>query len=1055
MSESTAALPAGRVAAPAPPAATAALPVDPAFVVALLFFVSGGASLLLETAAVRAFVELFGSAAASLGAIGGAFLVCLALGAVALGPLADRSRRPLRLYALLESVACLGGLLALQGFARLDAVATAFARAEVAGAPQVALRLLVAVALLIVPVGAMGGTLPVLARLRRGLVGRAAAAGVLQAANALGAAVGAFVGGAFLLAALGTRGTWMLAAGLSGAIAVVAWALGRAADAAPAPAPQAVARDPAALPRAPLLVLVSACLGFALLGSEVLLFRGLAQLVRGGHDTLGALLAAFLLGGALGSEAGVLLARDVRRARDGLQLGMLLSALTPLVALLWLRAASVVDDTSFLHFGVSALSWSARLFQEFLGALLIAGPVAFALALPFPAACELHPGDDRRFGRAVAWLSGAWSAGAAAAGLIVPALLLPALKVRGALLFCAAVPVVALVLLETLGRGRLVARRMPLVIGATAAGAALLLVPVAGATLLRDPILFAGRVGAATGARLIAYNEDALANVAVFMREDGSTLLAVDDQMALGGSGASKVEAMQAAVPRLLHPGPVRALVLGLGAGITAGALRDLGVPEIDAVELLPLVRSALPLFAAENGSIQNDPRIHLHTIDARAFVRAAEPASYDLIIGDLYFPWQPEAGLLYTREHFERVRRLLRPGGLFCQWLPGHQLRWEELGRVGRTFVDVFPGTTVWLARHDFDFPVLGLVAGTDRLEIDVHAIEERITSPIQGYLKSLGIVDAPGFLSLYVGDEWFFRDRFADVGLNTEDRASVEFEAARRIETDPVVALYNRQRLNEVHEDVAGRMKRSSLENRDRVELQRELDAASRRSWRLFDAETMLLLARANRSLPPAQRKNVPEELEAKAFQELGGALVSKPDDAPTLDLLAQLLRQELEAKNFSLVVEGVLTLEAQQKLGVNARLRNLRGMAFLMAVCDPDPRQAAQFKNPLELAVKDFRKAIELDPQLVEASVHLGLALFLTGTREAWDEARGVLAAAREKILAPTHPDGHGLPYEAEAVLVYLNGGRADAIAALQRGPKSPWAEKILQAMVAAAR
>ena len=53
-------------------------------------------------------------------------------------------------------------------------------------------------------------------------------------------------------------------------------------------------------------------------------------------------------------------------------------------------------------------------------------------------------------------------------------------------------------------------------------------------------------------------------------------------------------------------------------------------------------------------------------------------------VVGDLFFPWQAEAGFLHTREHFEHVRRLLRPGGVFCQWIPGHQMGWEEIGVIG-----------------------------------------------------------------------------------------------------------------------------------------------------------------------------------------------------------------------------------------------------------------------------------------------------------------------------------------------------------------------------------
>jgi SAM-dependent methyltransferase len=640
---------------------------------------------------------------------------------------------------------------------------------------------------------------------------------------------------------------------------------------------------------------------------------------------------------------------------------------------------------------------------------------------------------------------------------------LPLLKLRGALLLCAALPLVALLLLELFGRGRLLVRRIPWGVGAAAVIAGLLVVPVAGGSILSQPLLFYGRVAGATGAYLLDYGEDALANVAVLMRPDGVKLLAVNDQMALGGSGASKVETMEAVIPALLHPAPKRALVLGIGAGITAAGLRDLGVLDIDAVEVLPRVVADLKYFDAENGSVRNDPRVHIHTADARAFVRAAAPESYDLIVGDLFFPWEPETGLLYTREHFERVRRLLKPGGIFCQWLPGHQLRWEELGLVGRTFCDVFLGTTVWLARPDFAFPVMALIASTDRLDIDVPALTKRLANPLRhDLLERLGVADPSTFLSLYVGDEWFFRDHFDDKSLNTADRAQVEFRAARRIESDAVVALFNRRQLFAVHEDVVGRMTRTTLDTKERSRLQRELDAASRHSWKLFDAQTMLLLAAANRSLPESQQKNAPIDLEVSAFQNLGEALSARPDHAPTMELVASLCRQQLEARNYDRVVEEVLTLEAQPAIGVKARLRNLRGMAFLMAVCDPDPAQAKQFTRPLEFAVKDFRKAVEVDPQLIEAQVHLGIALFLKGgadgvataeRRDLWNEARVVLASARERIVAPNRPGGHGLPYEAEAVFFFLSGEVQPAFDLLQTGRSSPWSARLLATMASA--
>ena len=100
--------------------------------------------------------------------------------------------------------------------------------------------------------------------------------------------------------------------------------------------------------------------------------------------------------------------------------------------------------------------------------------------------------------------------------------------------------------------------------------------------------------------------------------------------------------------------------------------------------------------------------------VDDGRRVLAAEPARYDVIVGDLFIPWHAGAGNLYAREMLETVARRLAPGGLYCQWLPLYQLTREEFDVIARTFLAVFPEVSVW--RNDFypDRPVVGLVGGS-----------------------------------------------------------------------------------------------------------------------------------------------------------------------------------------------------------------------------------------------------------------------------------------------------------------------------------------------------
>ena len=80
-----------------------------------------------------------------------------------------------------------------------------------------------------------------------------------------------------------------------------------------------------------------------------------------------------------------------------------------------------------------------------------------------------------------------------------------------------------------------------------------------------------------------------------------------------------------------------------------------------------------------------------------------------------------------------------------------------------------------VWLARLDFPFPVLGLVAGKTYLNLDVMELERRITQhPDQELLRAHDLDDPSWFLSHYLGDEFLFRNRreFQREDLNTIDR-------------------------------------------------------------------------------------------------------------------------------------------------------------------------------------------------------------------------------------------------------------------------------------------
>ncbi|WP_320777606.1 polyamine aminopropyltransferase [Streptomyces sp. CRN 30] len=122
----------------------------------------------------------------------------------------------------------------------------------------------------------------------------------------------------------------------------------------------------------------------------------------------------------------------------------------------------------------------------------------------------------------------------------------------------------------------------------------------------------------------------------------------------------------------LVHPamnGPhARVLVLGGGEGL---AVREvLRYPDVRRVDVagadpgvLRLARSD-PALAALNGHVYDDPRVHVRTADAFAYLRSAPPAAYDVIVATLPDPGITANAKLYSQEFYGMAREVLAPRG-------------------------------------------------------------------------------------------------------------------------------------------------------------------------------------------------------------------------------------------------------------------------------------------------------------------------------------------------------------------------------------------------------
>ena len=730
-----------------------------------LFLLSGAGALVVETTWLRWFRLLLGATAPAVSATLVAFFGGQALGAWLASRAAPCWRRPLRVYGALEwsaAVACLAvpALLAGAG-AVLDPSYDALRSSPVLLA---ALRIAIALGATLPAAACFGATYPALASAALGTSGALGSSGaLLYGVNTLGAALGLWLASFVLPGAIGVtagHAVGVACLALAGSTALIASrGLPEIARAVPS-------SDARAAPGSRRLAALAWLSGLGSFAAQVLLTQAFARVLNQSAFAFGSVGLVILLALALGA----LLVSALERTRGATAEGALGFALVAAALGCAAFPAVFFASTDGLSFLGSERPWPAYGFAAVRMAALTAGPALLGMAVVLPATLALagRAAPDAPAGQSAGRLL-AWNTlGALLGAAVAPYFLLPALGLWLSIASVGVLYALAAVFLvpATAGRSRLLRD--------VALGLGWMGVISRGSPLALPPL----RVEPET--RLLAAEQSAAGLVAVLER-GGGRLLQVDNHYALGGSADAVRQERQGHLPLLLHPTPRRVAFLGSATGSSAAAaLAHPSVERITLVELVPGVAGAARAwFAAENRGVYDDARSDVVLDDARNFLRATS-ARFDVIVGDLFVPWQAGTGALYAREHFVAARDHLAAGGLFCQWLPLYQLNREEFSVVAATFFDVFPDA--YLLRGDLfaSHPIVALVGGAGPLP------EASVVAGAAARLAASGLRDRwlthpLGLFALYVAPLAAISPEWRELSRNSDERPVIEWLAAR----------------------------------------------------------------------------------------------------------------------------------------------------------------------------------------------------------------------------------------------------------------------------------
>lgn len=736
----------------------------------LLFFASGACGLVYQQLWLRQLSLVFGVTIYAVSTVLAAFFGGLALGSFLAGRWAGRTNRPLFWYGVAEVVV---GVLAVMTPAGLKAIERIYVSvAEVlpdsVGA-LTAVRFLLSFSALLVPSTMLGATLPLVVSSSAVRGGRAGErVGVLYATNTAGAITGTIVAGFWMVGALGVVLSFRVAAIVNVIVGIVAIGCSRWVErgssevdvATPdvlAPTQQAGLRERDRR----LLLGVFAVSGFVSIALEVVWFRVLVLYVESDTYAFTILLAVVLAGIAVGGyvAAGVIHRWGARLTH--LALIELAIALTTLISFFFLSKSFTVNG----RYGEVFAVFGEEVRFVIVAGVLTVAPTAFLLGVAFPIGLGLWTagaadGADtgRRVGTFYAVNVAAGIAGSLAAGFV----LVPLVGTRATLIVLAAALLASgLVIVWALPPSAARFRQALAVTGVVAAViVAVVAVPDPYASTLRFRY---------PGQEVLWQDEGAQTTVSIHETSDGTRVMYLDGLHQANSSAAMVgYHRLIGTLPLAVHGDPQRALVVGLGGGVTPGALSDDPGLQVDVIELSAEVVEGAEWLAGVNGDVTNRTNVTIRIDDGRNFLLTTEQR-YDVITADLIQPEHAGAGKLWSVEYWQLAREALAPGGMMVQWVPTARARDHSM--IVRSFLRVFPHVTAWAGGSM-------LVGSNERQTIDPADFARRLAEPGTGAaLAAAGMGSVDQLRAMYTAghDELV---AYAGQGSSlTDDRPRLEF--------------------------------------------------------------------------------------------------------------------------------------------------------------------------------------------------------------------------------------------------------------------------------------
>lgn len=781
-----------------------------------MLLVSGACGLVFQTTWLREFRLIFGGSTPATAAVLAVFMGGLGIGNAIFGNIAQRSKNPLQLYALLEGGIALSAALSPFALDLAMSIYTQLGGQSTLGPLGATLvRLGLAIIVMGIPTILMGGTLPAVAKAvtthsdvqRRWLA-------AFYGLNTLGAVLGTLLASFVLLEKFGHTTTLFAASAANLLLSLAAWFLSTrpmpveaihkkpkrerrqdrhaiADDVAP---PHKPIDEPVSLPKWSIYLTAALC-GCVFFLMELIWDRMLTPLLGGSTFTFAVVLATVLLGIGIGGLLYPVIARWFGVTPTLLALmcaGQALAIAIPFAAgdqlavfTAWIRSRDFTDFATLVR------SW-------FVVTMVVAFPTALVAGMQFPILAGLLGRADANVSEQYGWLV-FWNTCGSILGALAGGFgLIPLLGATGAWRASATAMVLlgivwAIVALRSRMKKSEASRSGVIAAMASAALAAACLFAVGPTAFWRHSGIGAGRVQLNQWGPNDIKNSIQQIRGSTIWEADGvesSVAIRMTNGLSLLVNGKSDGNAvddrdtqiMLGLLAPLLRDGLRESLVVGLGTGETAGWLAECpDTQRVDVIELEPAVGEMARRCRELNCNVMNHPKVNMIYNDARE-VLLTTPHQYDLVVSEPSNPYRAGVASLFTNEYYAAAKKRLRPRGLFVQWLQGYEVDVLTVQTVFATLLRQFDNVEVWNGMAND----LLLVCRNDKEPHDWAAIRSRLEQhPFQqGVRAAWDMHDVEGVAAHYIAGVKTVRGQAQLAGLfNSDDYNSLEYAFARSV--------------------------------------------------------------------------------------------------------------------------------------------------------------------------------------------------------------------------------------------------------------------------------